>query len=733
MSSLFFLFAATLIASIFLTGASFSEILSPKMQLEQGVSPNEIICREGLTLLIKSTNDFPICVKLSSADKLVKKGWAILPESIPHVQTNDRHIESLDKLSNPINQESLDCDTIAVSSPDAQAIIVENDLGCIPTFFDLLEANPQRHLQAFYKLVSSPTATDRLFSYMYDELYYDRFDIDEKTTTDIIAHLPDAIEKCEGSFRCVDWQTFIIPYFSHVPEEQSTQEAPYDCSEISSYDESGLLDALRHADYYCTESIALALSPIADEDTIHELLAMMETEESDDARRNVGRVLIRFAEHAEDKSPHILVTKTMAKEIKDSIINTLKKEDSSYVVPELTVLIDAHFRPFFETQPYLESISEDPKFDAVARWRAINAIRSIIYEKENLTENDVAFILGSLRSDDLWVRAEAAFTCEIIKEDQIEPAQRQQLISGLDDAYGAEDKLIPKSFIAKALDRYNKTDLYDTLKADFEKTHLKNSISQNGITIKSGLPRNELHKYLELMENQRRVFFEIMGSPFDIPIGDDPNSSLTLVLLATPDEYSDYMNSFVGYGAYAGGLYLENQGTLYTFQRNENQSSYTVEDLIKHEFTHYLQGRYVYAGMWSDADYHSEPKGWADEGIAEFFAQSVFVNDNEYQISHSKKYLNDLCNKSQSEYRDLESLLRQREGYDQSGQWDYANSWAFTYYLMTEKKEVAMNLYHSFRDGSYKLADFSAIGGIVSVDSLESDWHNGITAWCKSK
>jgi hypothetical protein len=648
--------------------------------------------------------------------------------SIRYEQTNDHPIEKPAKNADTQNQTRRDlaCDDIATANPKTQIVIVESNLECIPIFFELLESEPQRHLHAFYELVSSPIATDRLFSYMYDELYYGRFDVDKTSINDIAIQLPVAIEKCEGSFRCPDWQKFIMPHISQ-------QKIHNDCSEIATYDKSRIIEVLHYADYYCTESIALVLSPMADEDTIHELLDMMETAEDDHARRNAGRTLIRFAEQGEGETPHILVTKTLATDVKNSIIDTLKKENSSYVIPEITVLIDAHFRPFFETQPYLESISKDPKFDAVARWRAINAIQQIMYAKQSLTENDVKFILDSLRSDDLWVRAEAAFICEILKEDQINQSQKHQLISALDNTYGAEEKLIPKSFIAKALDRYNETDLYDKLKFDFEKSHLDNSISKNGITIKSSLPVNELNEYLELMKSQEQSFFEIMGPPFNTPVADDPNDSLTLVLLGTPDEYSDYMNSFVGYGANAGGLYLENQGTLYTFQRNENQSTYTVKDLIKHEFTHYLQGRYVYSGIWDGADYHLEPKGWADEGIAEFFAQSISANTSNQSIMPSQKYLDEICKKNQSEYRDLISLLEQREGYDKPGQWDYANSWAFTYYLMTEKKNVAMNLYNSFRDGSYKLSNFSTIGEVASVDSLESDWHGEMAVWCKSR
>jgi len=726
MNKILFLFTTIILVIVgFSIQGSFSEIPSPKKQLEEGVPPDKVICKDGFILLIKIKNGFATCVKQHTAEKLVMRGWGIIPQPSQNEQTKTS-IDDLSKSadsSKPSNQLNSDCDDLVTSDTANQVMIVENNLDCIPHFVKLLKSDPRQHLDAFYVLVSSPTATDRLFSHFYDELYYDRLNFDETVTEDFSKNLPEAIEKCEGSFRCAEWEKFILPYLNTI----------YDCSEIKNYDEDKLIEALRHADYYCTESIALALVPTADESTINELLDVMETDEDENARRNAARILIRFAEHAEGESPHILVTKTLANDVKNSIINTLKKENSSYVIPELTVLIDAHFRPFFETQQYLEAISKDPKFDSVARWRAINAMQNIMYEKENITEDDVEFLLGSLRSDDLWVRAEAAFICEILKEEQLNPSQKHHLISGLDNAYVTEENLIPKSFIAKALDRYNKTNLYNDLEADFEKNHLSNIVSKNGITIKSSLPANELSGYLELMESQRKTFFQIMGSPFDTPVKDDSNDSFVVIVLATPEAYSDYMNSFVGYGANAGGLYLENKGTLYTFQRNENQSTYTVKDLIKHEFTHYLQGRYVYSGMWSDADYHSEPKGWADEGLAEFFAQSVLVNDYNYSISPSQKYLNEICGKNKSEYRDLDSLLRQREGYDKSGQWDYADGWAFTYYLMTKQQKSAAGLYNSFRDESYKLDDFTTIAEVSSIDSLETDWHNEMEIWCESK
>lgn len=51
------------------------KVLSPKQQLKQGISPEEIICKEGLELIYKPNNS-PACVKPSTAEKLVNRGWA---------------------------------------------------------------------------------------------------------------------------------------------------------------------------------------------------------------------------------------------------------------------------------------------------------------------------------------------------------------------------------------------------------------------------------------------------------------------------------------------------------------------------------------------------------------------------------------------------------------------------------------------------------------------------------
>ena len=51
--------------------------LSPRHQIAAGIGSEDIECREGFELVLKTSNASPLCVKESSVDKLVKRGIAI--------------------------------------------------------------------------------------------------------------------------------------------------------------------------------------------------------------------------------------------------------------------------------------------------------------------------------------------------------------------------------------------------------------------------------------------------------------------------------------------------------------------------------------------------------------------------------------------------------------------------------------------------------------------------------
>ncbi|MHA4263247.1 collagenase, partial [Bacillus cereus] len=65
---------------------------------------------------------------------------------------------------------------------------------------------------------------------------------------------------------------------------------------------------------------------------------------------------------------------------------------------------------------------------------------------------------------------------------------------------------------------------------------------------------------------------------------------LTIVIYNNPDEYQ-LNRQLYGYETNNGGIYIEEKGTFFTYERTPKQSIYSLEELFRHEFTHYLQGR----------------------------------------------------------------------------------------------------------------------------------------------
>ena len=58
------------------SNSSDESISSPRQQMNEGIFSHEITCKEGLELIFKP-NDSPACVKQSTAEKLIQRGWAI--------------------------------------------------------------------------------------------------------------------------------------------------------------------------------------------------------------------------------------------------------------------------------------------------------------------------------------------------------------------------------------------------------------------------------------------------------------------------------------------------------------------------------------------------------------------------------------------------------------------------------------------------------------------------------
>jgi len=54
---------------------NFKKILSPKQQLKNNINPTDISCKTDLVLIFKASDQSPACVKSTSVEKLIDRGW----------------------------------------------------------------------------------------------------------------------------------------------------------------------------------------------------------------------------------------------------------------------------------------------------------------------------------------------------------------------------------------------------------------------------------------------------------------------------------------------------------------------------------------------------------------------------------------------------------------------------------------------------------------------------------
>ncbi|ENQ3080460.1 collagenase ColA [Bacillus cereus] len=158
---------------------------------------------------------------------------------------------------------------------------------------------------------------------------------------------------------------------------------------------------------------------------------------------------------------------------------------------------------------------------------------------------------------------------------------------------------------------------------------------------------------------------------------------LTIVIYNNPDEYKKNSQLY-GYDTNNGGIYIEGIGTFFTFERTPEQSRYSLEELFRHEFTHYLQGRYEVSGSWGQGEmYQDQRLTWFEEGNAEFFAGSTRTNN----VVPRKSIISGLSSDPAQRYT-AERTLFSKYG-DGPDKWDFYNySFALQSYLYTHQFET---------------------------------------------
>ncbi|MER7673621.1 collagenase [Kitasatospora sp. NPDC096128] len=143
------------------------------------------------------------------------------------------------------------------------------------------------------------------------------------------------------------------------------------------------------------------------------------------------------------------------------------------------------------------------------------------------------------------------------------------------------------------------------------------------IEVHTALDKATVDQMYYASKQVKSQYFRVLGT--DQPLPGDVNTTLHIHLYASRADYEVYHPILTGYSTNNGGIYIERGSTFYTYQRRVPQdSTLTLEELFRHEYVHYLNGRWAVPGYFGDERWYANSKTTAmDEGTAEFFDGST--------------------------------------------------------------------------------------------------------------
>lgn len=165
------------------------------------------------------------------------------------------------------------------------------------------------------------------------------------------------------------------------------------------------------------------------------------------------------------------------------------------------------------------------------------------------------------------------------------------------------------------------------IRADVAAVALPNEyvFDQGRLIFKTAIDLAKAEELYDAMQEVESQFFR--KTTFLDAVSGDDNEILTLIVYGSPADYGLYQPFLYGLSTANGGIFIESMGTLFTYDRTPEESIYTLEELLRHEYVHYLDARYVITGSFGDPGslYDGDRMVWYNEGLAEFLVGSTRV------------------------------------------------------------------------------------------------------------
>ncbi|UOG37141.1 collagenase [Leptospira noguchii] len=206
---------------------------------------------------------------------------------------------------------------------------------------------------------------------------------------------------------------------------------------------------------------------------------------------------------------------------------------------------------------------------------------------------------------------------------------------------------------------------------------------------------NEIQPLYHALKQVESQFFRLIG--IHAPVSGDTTDTISMYVYGSKKDYQTFHPFLFDLPTDNGGIYIERDKTFYTYQRTPAESKYTLEELLRHEYSHYLVGRFIIPGLWSQTPAHdNERLSWFEEGIAEFLAGS-----NSREIYPRKSLVSGIENDGSSRM-EVSKILKARYGDFKF----YRYSGSFFNYLYTYKKDTLRDLISTLRDSNLQAFDY---------------------------
>ena len=194
--------------------------------------------------------------------------------------------------------------------------------------------------------------------------------------------------------------------------------------------------------------------------------------------------------------------------------------------------------------------------------------------------------------------------------------------------------------------------------------------------IKTSLSDEKIQNLYHAIKQVQSQFFKLIQT--DEPVTGDTNDTINMIIFSSQKEYQDYASLLFGIPTDNGGIYIESIATFYTWDRVVGQESrFSLESLVRHEYTHYLQGRYLVPGDWNGSDiYKNDRLVWYEEGMAEFLTGSTDT-DGVRMLAHNAREIKG----KGSGWPTLSTVFRSSYASGNNYHYTYGNAAWYNWYL----------------------------------------------------